>query len=244
MCGRFASFRQAQDLADAFALAYLDDDAAELPPSWNVAPTDPLRLVVERPERLADGGEGPVVRQLRLARWGLVPSWAKDPGIGSKMFNARSETVATKPAFRRAFAARRAIVPVDGYYEWQARPAGPKQPYFIHSPDDGVLGLAGLYEFWADPALAKDDPDRWLVSATIITRTSSGALADVHDRETVILPPDAWDAWLNPQTSAAEAAALLRLDSPPIALRPVGRAVGRVAENRPELIEAVDEEPG
>lgn len=242
MCGRFASFRAAQDLADAFALAFVDDDAADLRPSWNVAPTDPLRLVVERPERLEDGGEGPLARQLRTARWGLVPSWAKDTSIGSKMFNARAETVASKPAFKRAFAARRGIVPVDGYYEWQARPAGPKQPYFVHSPDDDVLALAALYEFWADPSVAKDDPARWVVSATIVTRDSRGDLTELHDREPVILPTSAWDAWLAPTTTPAEAEAILGLDSPAVALRPVGRAVGRVAENGPQLVEPVDAE--
>lgn len=237
MCGRFASFRAAQDLADALSLAFVDDDAADLPPSWNVAPTDPLRLVVERPERLADGGQGPLVRQLRRARWGLVPSWAKDPSIGSKMFNARSESVASKPAFKRAFVARRGLVPVDGYYEWQARPSGPKQPYFVHSADDAVLALAALYEFWADPSFAKDDPARWLVSATIVTRDSRGDLTELHDREPIILPTEAWDAWLAPTTTPAEAEAILATDSPAIALRPVGRAVGRVSENGPELIE-------
>ncbi len=149
MCGRFASFRQAQDLADAFALAFVDDDAAELPASWNVAPTQPLRLVVERPERLEGGSEGAVLRQLRLARWGLVPSWAKGPSIGSKMFNARSETVLEKSAFKRAFATRRGIVPVEGYYEWQAGTGG-KQPHFARAAVGRVSenhpGLIALVE--------------------------------------------------------------------------------------------------
>lgn len=240
MCGRFASFRAAQDLADALALAFVDEDAAQLPPSWNVAPTHPIRLVVERPERLADGLQGPVARQLRTARWGLVPSWAKDPSIGSKMFNARSETAASKPAFRRAFAARRGIVPVDGYFEWKSRPAGPKQPFFVHSPDDDVLALAALYEFWADPSLAKDDPDRWLVSATILTRDSRGTLTELHDREPIILTPQTWDAWLDPSTTTAEAESLLALDSPAVTLRAVGPAVGRVSENGPELLAPVE----
>lgn len=242
MCGRFASFRQAQDLADALALAFVDDDAALLPPSWNVAPTDPVRLVVERPERLADGGDGPVQRQLRVARWGLVPSWAKDVSIGSRMFNARAETLAEKPAFRRAFAARRGIVPVDGYYEWQARASGPKQPFFVHAADDDVLALAALYEFWADPALARDDPARWVVSTTIVTRDASPGLEQLHDREPVMLPREAWDAWLDPRTSTEQAAEILRLTTPAVTLRPVARTVGRVSENGPELIEPI--EPG
>ena len=240
MCGRFASFRQAQDLADAFALAFLANDAVALPPSWNVAPTDPVRLVVERPERLADGSDGPLVRQLRLARWGLVPSWAKDVAIGSKLVNARSETLAEKPAFRRAFAARRGLVPAEGYYEWQARPAGPKQPFFVHPADDGVLALAALYEFWADPALARDDPARWVVSTTIVTRDASPGLATLHHREPVMLPRESWDAWLDPATTTPAAAELLRLPAPDVTLRPVARTVGRVNENGPELISPVE----
>jgi len=240
MCGRFASFRQAQDLADAFALAFVDEDAAELPASWNVAPTQQLRIVVERPERLEDGTKGAVARQLRLARWGLVPSWAKEPSIGSKMFNARSETVAEKPAFKRALAARRGIVPVEGYYEWQAR-AGGKQPHFIHAPDDQVLALAALYEFWKNPAAAEDDPDRWLVSATIVTRASTGGLEQIHDRQPVILPPETWDAWLSPATSTAEALAILAVEPPELEATPVGAEVGRVAEDGPGLITPLED---
>jgi len=238
MCGRFASFRQAQDLADALALAWVDLEAEALPPSWNVAPTQPLRLVVERPERLEDGGQGPVRRELRLARWGLVPSWAKDPSVGARMINARVETVAEKPAFRRALAARRAIVPADGYYEWQSRPGG-KQPYFVHDPEGGLLALAALYEFWKNPELPEDHPERWLVTATIVTRPSVGALAEIHDRQPVVLPPQTWDAWLSPGTGAAEARALLDVEPPSLAARPVGRAVGRVGENHPGLLEEV-----
>lgn len=240
MCGRFASFRQAQDLADAFALAYVDDDALELPPSWNVAPTQPLRLVVERPERLADGSQGALTRQLRVARWGLVPSWAKDPSIGSKMFNARSETVAEKPAFKRALAARRGIVPVEGYYEWQARDSGGKLAHFIHAPDHSPLALAALYEFWKDPSRAEDDPERWLTSATILTRDAVGGLAAIHDRQTVVLPPESWDAWLAPETSVAEALAILAVEPPALVATPVGPAVGRVSENHPGLVEPVE----
>src|SRR5690554_3922710 len=160
------------------------------------------------------------------------------------MFNARSETLAEKPAFKRALAARRGIVPADGYYEWQARAEGRKQPHFIHAPDDAVLGLAALYEFWKDPSKGEDDPDRWLVSATIVTRDSVGDLAQIHDRQPVILPPETWDAWLSPATSTSEALALLRVEPPELDATPVGLAVGRVSENGPQLIEpSVPEEP-
>lgn len=240
MCGRYASFREAQDLVDEFALASIADDVRLLPASWNVAPTDPVRMVVERPERLADGSYGAVERTLRSARWGLVPSWAKDRSIGTKMINARSETLLTKPAFRRAFATRRALLPADGYYEWQPAAAGSatkaKQPIFIHAADGASLAMAGLYEFWKDPARADDDPDRWLVTAAIITTTAVDEMGQVHDRQPVLLRPDRWDAWLDPGVDGEGAAALLASAAPRLELTPVSTAVNKVGTDGPELI--------
>ncbi|QTE28774.1 SOS response-associated peptidase [Pengzhenrongella sicca] len=241
MCGRYASFREAQDLADEFALASIADDVRLLPASWNVAPTDPIRIIVERPERLADGSHGAIQRTLRAARWGLVPSWAKDRSIGAKMINARMETVLTKPAFRRAAASRRALVPADGYYEWLppepgAGPRARKQPIYLHPGDGGSLALAGLYEFWTDPAKAADDPSRWLVTATIITTTAVDEMGRVHDRQPVMLLPDRWDAWLDPAVGAEEAAAQLASNAPRLELTPVSTAVNTVGTNGPELI--------
>ncbi|NMR19928.1 SOS response-associated peptidase [Cellulomonas fimi] len=243
MCGRYASFRGAQDLADEFALASVADDVRLLAPSWNVAPTDPVRMVVERPERLEDGSHGAIERTLRTARWGLVPSWAKDPGIGSRMINARAETLLTKPAFKRAFALRRALLPADGYYEWQppdsASGSTTKQPYFIHAPDGSPLAMAGLYEFWKNPTKAEDDPERWLVSATVITTTAVDEMGHVHDRQPVILRPDRWDAWLDPAVDAEQAATLLDSPLPRLELTPVSTAVNKVGNDGPELIRPV-----
>ena len=247
MCGRYASFREAQDLADEFALTTIADDVLELPPSWNVAPTDPVRIVVERPERLSDGSHGAIERTLRSARWGLVPSWAKSPAIGSKMINARSETLLTKPAFRRAFAARRALLPADGYYEWQppepGSPSKVKQPFYIHAADGASLAMAGLYEFWKDPTKADDDPTRWLVSATVITTTAVDEMGHVHDRQPVILLPENWDSWLNPAVDAEAAAALLTTPLPRLNLTPVSTAVNKVATNNPDLIREIQPPP-
>ena len=239
MCGRYASFREAQDLADAFAAPDIADDARLLPSSWNVAPTDPVRIVVER-----EGDEG-VLRSLRVARWGLVPGWAADPSLGSRMINARLETLDTKPAFRKALAARRCLVPAEGYYEWQkverdGRPA--KQPFWIHAPDGGPLAFAGLYEFWRDPDRADDDPLRWLVTMTIVTggaATDDPALGPIHDRRPVVLEPAAWDAWLDPLTHDADAVLpLLRRRPVRLVPTPVSSAVNSVRNNGPELIEA------
>lgn len=243
MCGRYASFREDQAIADEFAVATVADDVRLLPPSWNVAPTDGVRMVVER----ADRATGEITRQLRLARWGLVPSWAKDPSIGSRMINARAETVADKPAFSRPLASRRALLPADGYYEWQAAaepapgaPRGrraPKQPFWIHPTDGGGAALAGLYEFWRDPTKADDDPDRWLVTATVVTRPATEAMADIHDRQPLILPPEAWSAWLDPAVGADEARALLDAAPPPLVATPVSTRVNAVANNGPELVD-------
>jgi putative SOS response-associated peptidase YedK len=233
MCGRYASFREAQDLADAFAATDIADDARLLPPSWNVAPTDPVRVVVER---------GRETRSLRVARWGLVPGWAKDPSIGSRMINARVETLEQKPAFRKALLARRCIVPAEGYYEWQraerdGKPA--KLPYWIHAPDGAPLALAGLYEFWLDPDRADDDPRRWLVTTAIVTG-DAGLLGSIHDRRPVMLAPDRWDAWLDPARDTAEAVLpLLTGPGPDLVPTPVSMAVNSVRNDGPELIEPV-----
>lgn len=249
MCGRFAAFREAQDLADVFDLDDVAPDAAALLPSWNLAPTDPVRIVVERAKEADDA-----VRSLRVVRWGLVPGWAKDPSIGTRMINARMESLADKPAFRRALAARRCLVPVEGYYAWQQPPEGsprrtPKQPFWIHPADGAPLALAGLYEFWRDRSLPDDDPNRWLVTMTVITgdALSEGgvgdgpALADIHDRRPVVLSPDAWNTWLDPSAQDPRAAfdllAAAADSEPTVQVTPVATTVNRVGTDGPELIE-------
>jgi putative SOS response-associated peptidase YedK len=244
MCGRYASFREDQQIADEFAIASVADDVRLLPPSWNLAPTDPVRIVVDRPERLEDGARGALVRQLRTARWGLVPSWAKDPSVGNRLINARVESLLDKPAFKRPFAVRRALLPADGYYEWQPAVPGAltptKQPYYLHPADGGPLALAGLYEFWKDPTKADDDPALWLASATIITTAATGELARIHDRRPLMLRRDAWDAWLDPAVGAAGAMDLVHDPAPEIVATPVSTAVNAVAHDGPELIRPVD----
>ncbi|MFC8798214.1 SOS response-associated peptidase [Promicromonospora sp. NPDC057138] len=246
MCGRFASFTQTQDLADQLAIAEIAEDTRLLPPSWNVAPTDPVRIVVERAAR--DSTE--VTRSMRLARWGLVPSWAKDPSVGARMINARSESLLDKPAFAKPFAARRCLVLADGYYEWRkltlpdAGSTGsrkvPKQAYWIHPAGPGVAAFAGLYEFWRNPAASETDPDRWLISTTVVTRPASDSMAPIHDRMPLVLPRGAWDAWLDP--AVRDASNLLQVDAPRLATLPVGDAVGAVQNDGPGLIEE-DPEP-
>ncbi len=245
VCGRYASFREDQAIEDEFAIATVADDARLLPPSWNLAPTDGVRMVVER----ADRDTGEVTRQLRVARWGLVPSWAKDPSIGNRMINARRESLADKAAFARPFALRRAILPADGYYEWQTPPPSApgeprtrrrKQPFYLHPADGDVLALAGLYEFWKDPTKAADDPSRWLVSVTIVTRPADPRFAAIHDRQPLLLRPEDWDAWLDPAVGADGARALLDAPGPELVATPVSTAVNAVEHDGPELLEPVD----
>jgi putative SOS response-associated peptidase YedK len=211
--------------------------------------------VVERPPH----GESEAVaeRQLRVVTWGLVPSWAKDPKIGSRMINARMETVADKPAFRRAFERRRAILPADGYYEWyeheerskagQAQPRGSagtgrrprKQPFFIRPKDGSVLAMAGLYELWRDPTKSDDDPTRWLWTCTVITTDAEDDLGRIHDRMPLMLTPDRYDAWLDPENRDRDSLlGLLRPAAPGLLeAYPVSTLVSNVANNGPALVE-------
>jgi putative SOS response-associated peptidase YedK len=236
MCGRFASFREAQDLADAFALAEVAEDARLLPPSWNVAPTQQVRVVVER----EDHDTHAVVRTLRLARWGLVPSWAKDPSVGPRMINARAETVHEKRSFSRAFARRRAIVPADAYYEWGPPPragASPsRQPYAIRSVSGSPLAFAGLYEFWKAPDATPGALDAWLVTTTILTTAALGDLRAIHDRQPVVLGPESWSPWLDPSLDAAAAEAVLRAPAPALVAPRVSTDVNRVGNDGPQLL--------
>ncbi len=190
------------------------------------------------------------VRELRVVRWGLVPFWAKDTSIGSRLINARAETVASKPAFRRAFARHRCLLPADGFYEWEKSgdPKHPrKQPYYIHREDGGVLAFAGLYELWRDKDRPDDDPGAWLWSATIITTRAEDEVGRIHDRMPMVIEPARWADWLDPAASSAEA--LHELLRPAAAAHltshPVSTEVNSVRNNGPELIEPMegDSEP-
>ncbi|MFF3208437.1 SOS response-associated peptidase [Streptomyces sp. NPDC002962] len=249
MCGRYVSTRSPQELAPLF---HVSDPPPEetLAPSWNVAPTDNVWAVLERAPRAsnsdsASANDAGVRRELRPLRWGLVPSWAKDVKIGSRMINARVETVHEKPAYRRAFTRRRCLLPADGFYEWeQIKDPGTektrKQPYFIHPEDDQLMALAGLYEYWRDPAVKHDDdPNAWLLTCTIITTEATDAAGRVHPRMPLALTPDHYDTWLDPtHQDPHDLRALLgqpaggHLDA-----RPVSTMVNNVRNNNPHLVD-------
>lgn len=247
MCGRYAASRRPEDLVEEFELrgAPVAADTAGLERSWNVAPTDPAPLVLERAPRHEPGA--PPERRLLAARWGLVPSWAKDASGGARLINARVETVADKPSFRRAFAARRALVPADGYYEWYASsealgPAGKplKQPFFIHPRAGGVLAMAGLYELWRDPvAAAAGAVDPWLWSFTVITTHATDALGRIHDRMPMLVERERWSAWLDPaQHDAGQLLGLLVPAAPGLlAAQPVSTEVNSVRNDGAHLVD-------
>ncbi|SRR5690606_16221480 len=239
MCGRYASSRSPDELVDEFDVA-VSMVGAGIPADFNVAPTKEVYAVLERPPA-PDRGRPAPERQLRVLTWGLVPSWAKDPKIGSRMINARAETVAEKPSFRKAFAARRCVLPADGYYEWyagepDARGKPRKQPFYIHPGDDSVLGLAGLYEIWRDPTKPDDAEDRFRWTCTVITTEAEDSLGRIHDRMPMLVERDRRDQWLDPRIHGTELLDLLVPAAPGrLVAHPVSTAVGNVANNGPEL---------
>lgn len=276
MCGRYASARKRQDLLEEFRIDR-DRVSADLEPDYNVAPTKPVYAVLTRRPRgtgeqdddgdaggraaggqaagdraagaqAAGGRAAGEARELRVVRWGLVPFWAKDRSIGSRMINARAETVSVKPAFRSAFARRRCLLPADGYYEWY-RPGGDakaaKQPYYICRRDGGPLAFAGLYELWRDRAVPDDHPDAWLWTATIITTSAPDELGRIHDRMPMVIRPDLWADWLDPgNNNTGDVRGLLApAISGELISYPVSTAVNSVRNNGPGLIEPAEPEP-
>ncbi|MFO7689217.1 MAG: SOS response-associated peptidase [Cryobacterium sp.] len=191
MCGRFVITDTASDLAAMFDVEHEGIDLPE--PSWNIAPTEQIPIVLESAKT------GTVVRRLESARWSLVPSFATALTSPYPTFNARAESAAEKPTFRSSVASRRALIPATGYYEWHTE-GTVKTPYFVHSDDGMPLAFAGLYAWWKDPQRAHDDPARWVLSATILTEDAQGPLRQIHDRMPVALPEERWDQWLDPRT--------------------------------------------
>lgn len=233
MCGRYVMSRAVGDLLAAFDVeeSYVD----ELQPSYNVAPTDTVPLILDR----SSGDGAPVTRKLVTARWGLVPSWAKDPKGGARLINARMETITEKPSFRKAASARRGLLAGDGYFEWEKTPEGGKIPTYLHGPDNQILAFAALFENWPDPSLPNDHPDKWLRTATIITTNATDALGHIHDRTPLIVPPEMYSDWLDPDTtSEADVRALLdSMPEPHLIPRLVSNRVNSVRNDGPELIE-------
>jgi putative SOS response-associated peptidase YedK len=246
MCGRYVSVRSNADLSAEFDAVDATDGlwpAAD----YNVAPTKPVRAVVNRPLRAPDGTPAAEpTRQLRVVSWGLIPSWSKDRRTQGRMFNARAEGVASTNAFRKAYRARRCLVPADGWYEWQVvdGATGPhKQPMFMTARDGHPIAFAGLYEFWSDRSAGPDAPT--VTTCTIITTASTGPLQQVHDRMPLVLPHESWQRWLDP--TVEDPADLVRpwdeAAGEHLELRPVSSLVNKVDNNGPELLDEAAPEP-
>ncbi len=237
MCGRYVNVASTVDLTDEFDVEEVIGD--DLPPSWNIAPTDPVRAIMVR-HRHGEGKDAPLARQSRTVQWGLLPSWSRDRQGGAKMINARIETVTTKPVFKAAAARRRCLLPSLGYFEWQRTDHG-KVPYFLHDPDGKLLAMAGLYEVWRDPALPDDHPNRWLWTCTVITQQAPDLLGLIHDRNPVIVPRELHQQWLDCSSEDPDTARRILDEIPQTRLEPyfVSSAVGNVRNNGPELIEPV-----
>lgn len=242
MCGRYASARDKHQLLEEFQVELDGDPDKELGPDYNVAPTKNVYAVLSRVPKEAERA----VRQLRVVKWGLVPAWAKDPSVGSRMINARIETVAEKPSYRQAFAKRRCLLPADGYFEWMPVEGDKKkkQPYFIHPADGGVLAMAGLYEFWKDPGREDDDPLKWLVTCTVITTDAEDDLGRIHDRMPMMIEPERWAEWLDPKLTDAKLASGLLVPAQPgrLTADPVSTDVNNVRNNGPDLIKPLSPE--
>lgn len=228
MCGRFALTAPASDIAEIFQV----DVLPEVLPRYNVAPTTQVPCVVE------EDGE----RKVEMFRWGLIPSWAKDKKIGYRMINARSETVASKPAFRSAFKRRRLLVLADGFYEWQRFGKGrsaTKVPHLIQLEGGKVFGMAGLWETWRDP-----ETDEEIRTCTIVTTSGNELMKPIHDRMPVILPESTWDLWLDPTMQEKEVLQEILVPFPADQMqeRAVSSSVGNVKNKGPEVQEPYEGE--
>ncbi len=235
VCGRYTSITPIAELARFFAVDRVVAD--DLGPRYNVAPTEDVYAVA------VAGGE----TTIGALRWGLVPGWADSPAVGSRLINARAETLLDRVAFRRAFARRRCLVPADGFYEWQVLAAGaPKQPWYVAAGDGKPLAFAGLWESWrAEGATADGGRGERIVSCTIITTAANETVAPIHARMPAILPAPAWARWLDPDNDDLEMLQRLLVPAPEASLAPrlVRPLVNTVVNDGPALVEPLPPVP-
>lgn len=259
MCGRFVSASSPETIAEYFGAAFGGDALGD---NFNVAPTNDVYGVIAEPpsptppEAAPEASEASEAwyedgRRLEVFHWGLIPSWAKDRKIGAKMINARAETLADKPAFKGVFRKHRCIIPMDGFYEWQAATENSpldakgkprKQPMFIHRVDDEPLAVAGLWARWKGPAAdGESGADLWLHSATVVTTSANATMRPVHDRMPVILPRSAWSEWLDPEMHDTERLSELLIPAADdiLTMHPVSYDVNNVRNKGAELVDAV-----
>jgi putative SOS response-associated peptidase YedK len=219
MCGRFTLFHSAEAIAEAFRV-----DPMDLPPRYNIAPSQPVAAIVRMP--------GTSERKLLWLRWGLIPSWAKDPAIGYKLINARAETVSEKPSFRSAFKHRRCLIPSDGFYEWQRIEGSKskKQPYYFSLTDNSPFALAGLWERW------ESKEGDIVETCTILTTDANDLVSPIHDRMPAILSPEDYDLWLDPNFTRSDSLQEMLKPYPAEAMKvyPVSSTVNSPKNDSPE----------
>jgi len=220
MCGRYTVTASPEVLRALFAYA----EQPNFPPRYNIAPTQPIAIV-----RLVDGK-----RQFALVRWGLLPSWVKDPMTFTLLINARGESVVDKPAFRAAMKRRRCLIPADGFYEWQ-KAGDRKRPFYVHAKSGEPLAFAGLWETWTGPNGEELD------TAAIVTTRANKTLGPIHDRMPVIVPPEAFDLWLNSNEVDTTTASALIAPAPDGLLEAyeISTAVNRTANDNAKLLEPI-----
>jgi putative SOS response-associated peptidase YedK len=228
MCGRMTQQTPPSDVAKIFDAELRNDDLREedgWTPSFNVAPTDPVTVVLER----EDG------RVVERHRWGLIPAWADSPTQGAKLINARAETVERSPSFRVALRRRRCIVPADGFYEWE-RKGNKRLPFYLHPAGRSILAFAGLWSIWKDPATGD-----WIPSCSVVTTQANDDVSPLHDRMPVVLAPGDWWTWLDPMSSDVGLLLSLLEPAPPgtLASYPVSTLVNSVRNNGAALIEPI-----
>lgn len=244
MCGRFVV---AKTIGEILTIFEADEIVGDHPkPSFNVAPTQPISILVDRSFEKDEAGVpvGELSRELHVARWGLVPRWSKGPNEGAPLINGRIESILEKPSFKDAAVRRRCVIPASGYYEWHINDDGTKQPFYINAGSDGMFAFAGLYEWWLNPDKPTDSPDRWLLSATTLTKDSAPELSHIHDRNPVLLTPDTFEAWLDPLLDGdlelmREVAQGSDLVAGEADFYKVDQAVGKVSNNSAELIRPI-----
>jgi putative SOS response-associated peptidase YedK len=244
VCGRFVVARAVGEIQTIFEVDEIIGDVPGV--SYNVAPTQPIAIIVDRAfEKAPDGAPlGELAREIHAARWGLVPRWAKSPTEHAPLINGRIESILEKPSFKDSVVRRRCVIPASGYYEWHVGSDGTKQPFYITAGEDGMFALAGLYEWWSDPTKDAKDPARWLLSATTLTKHTAPELAHIHDRNPVLLSPDTFEAWLDPHIEGnQELLDAVASDSDLVAgeagFFKVGNEVGKVSNNSEALIKPI-----
>ncbi len=251
MCGRYVSAQERSVIDRQFATSVLGAPTSRatslgsaaltqsLGPDYNVAPSKKVYAVMNRHDE----------RQLRVVTWGLIPSWARDPAIGNRLINARLETAAEKPSFRRAFAKRRTVLPADGYYEWYSPADGPKlkngkprkQPFYIHPRDGELMAMAGLYEIWRDESITDEDaPGAFRWTCAVLTTTATDDLGRIHDRMPLLVAADRLEEWLNPALETPPADILVPAAPGLLDAYAVSTDVNKVANNDSHLIAPLD----